>query len=309
MGKTPLTEAVRRAAGELDEGGVLIIVSDFQETCDDERLEHPCDAFAEMQRSGELDGVEIRYIVAIADPTDDVARMSEYAQCTGAELVRADSPDAGAKIAAAIAADLKRLTVPLDLRVRFTLDRSTDLPPVWGRPPLDGSVTVAGTNGGGSATIDAAVEAFSLVGGAYTVTATVGGRTWTEEVVLEAEPGLVVDVAVPTARVALSVVGPEGEAVSDGAWTVTAKNGSAASREGAAAGFELPPGSYRVEVRSSLGGTAFDLDLKSGDDIRRQLKLDAALQVSGQGHDPPRCGSRRRRRSSPNARLPNRSWC
>ena len=259
---------------------MLIIVSDFQETCDDERLEHPCDAFAEMQRSGELDGVEIRYIVAIADPTDDVARMSEYARCTGAELVRADSPDAGAKIAAAIAADLKRLTVPLDLRVRFTLDRSTDLPPVWGRPPLDGSVTVAGTNGGGSATIDAAVETFSLVGGAYTVTATVGGRTWTEEVVLEAEPGLVVDVAVPTARVALSVVGPEGEAVSDGAWTVTAKNGSAASRVGAAAGFELPPGSYRVEVRSSLGGTAFDLDLKAGDDIRRQLKLDAALQVS-----------------------------
>ena len=118
------------------------------------------------------------------------------------------------------------------------------------------------------------------MGGAYAVTATVGGRTWTEEVVLEAEPGRVVDVAVPTARVALSVVGPEGEAVSDGAWTVTAKNGGAASRVGAAAGFELPPGSYRVEVRSSLGGTAFDLDLKSGDDIRRQLKLDAALQVS-----------------------------
>jgi hypothetical protein len=276
-GKTPLKEAIRQAALAL-KGGILIVISDFQETCDggDEDID-PCTAFAELQRSGELDGIAIRYIVAVADATDDITRMSAFAQCTGAKLVRVDSAQAAADMAAAITLDLKRLSTRLDLRVAFKFDRDPDLPPLWGRPPLDGTISVEGALGSESARVDAPVELFSLIGGPYKVTTAVAGARSVTDVVL-GKAGLVLNVMIPVARVALSAVGPEGETVTDGVWMVTAANGAKASRQGASTAFNLPPGRYHFAVRSPLGGAEFDLDLWPGSDERRELRLDARFQ-------------------------------
>jgi hypothetical protein len=276
-GKTPLKEAVRQAARGLKDGGILIVVSDFEETCDGEIEVDPCEAFAELQRAGELDNVGIRFIVAIADQAQDIGRMSAFARCTGAKLVRVDSAEAAAQTAAAIAADLKRLSVPLDLRVRFKFDRDTDLPPPWGTPPLDGTIQVEGAAGGGSARIDGPIKQFSLTAGSYKITASVAGARWTADVLMR-ERGMIVDVEIPVAQLALSAIGPESEAVSDGTWTVTAAGGATVSRQGTSARFTLPPGRYHVRVRSRFGGSDFDLDLGPGGNVRRQIQLDAAFQ-------------------------------
>ena len=84
---TPLTEAVEEAARSLPQGGSIVIISDFDETCDGD-VELSCQAMNTLKARGALVGISIRYIVALADLDDALPEMSRYAECTGAKLLR-----------------------------------------------------------------------------------------------------------------------------------------------------------------------------------------------------------------------------
>lgn len=106
QGRTPLTLAIGEAARAIGRG-VVVIVSDFEETCEPD----PCFALNNLRNRGELDDITIGYIMATADGNERLDEMESFADCTDADLIRLPNGAAARKNADDI---LKTLSSKLD---------------------------------------------------------------------------------------------------------------------------------------------------------------------------------------------------
>lgn len=284
QGMTPLTQAIGEARKNLPHGGSIIVISDFDETCDGD-AEQSCAAIAALRARGALIGISIRYVVALADLNTAIPGMSKYAECTGAKLLRVFSRKSAEDTALAIASDLKALSQMADLTVDFELDKATDIAPVWGSAPLEGTIDYAAPQGQGSVPITGSSVKIHLRSGAYRLTVTVAGVSRNAN--LRVVPGQknYVRMTIHAAHLSLSAVGPEGEAVtaSDLVWTLRAGTGGEIARESASPSFDLPPGDYRADVRSGIGGAQLDISVGAGETLQKTVRLDAALAAASEG--------------------------
>lgn len=270
-GMTPLTMAVLQAARAMVSGGYIILISDFDETCDPD----PCARMDQLRTAGALPGIAIMAVVATVGRSDTVPEMERFAECNGAKLLRVSSLPEAETLARYLADELR------DATTGGTLLIEAGVAPPLGLPVDERLIELSLLQGSRLIERSAGARAtFRLRPGAYQLLATIHGFELEKLVEIAAGETQRLKVDLAAAELRLEVRGVEGERLPDDldlSWTITElATDRRIERAGPSVAVRLSPGHYRASVESSRGDARIDVMLAPDQQAFHTLRLQAA---------------------------------